>query len=278
MAHGEFGMEVIVGAWAIHICRPAQVPVVEELGLTERCYQFRYAAIEEEPSLPWTRYSPHKLYEQVTDIPAPKGRLGNAQTHALQLPHIYCFSHFARGGTPQSVDLPGFAEKLVPELGAAIAAGWRAMSEESVAEDIEAALARLRGTSPGRGGELEGLLFGSGERFLEDLRSQLRLRRVERQMQSAVSTDAAREALQKVCEPLGEWCGRHGFGDYGSASVLTHIRRSAERIGAREILKQFETGPAIEHRHGFTAPAVQMTLKGLRVSFVFDSNNRESAP
>jgi len=237
--------------WAIHVCLPEQTPIVEELDLTNRGYVFRYNSIENEPSLPWTRYDPEGLYELVTHIKAPKGWLGNAQTHPVQLPHIYCFSHFAQGGTPETIDLEGFAERLLPGLGPVIASGWRAMDEESSAEEIEAALAGLSDATAGEPGELKGLLFGSGERFLEDLRAQLSVRRYERIIQSARSPHELRAGLLGIREPLALWCRRHGFKDFGRLALFTHIRESAQKIGALKVVKEFDDAEKAGHCHDF---------------------------
>ncbi|MCD6416503.1 MAG: hypothetical protein J7M08_07395 [Planctomycetes bacterium] len=237
--------------WAIYVCRPEQAPIVEELGLTHRAYSFRYAAIEGEPSLPWTGCDPRRLYELVTPIDGPKGRIGNAQTHPVQLPHIYCFSHFAQGGAPDTIDLEGFAERLLPGLGAVVASGWWAMNEDSTAEEIESALSALSNARPGEPGELSGLLFGNGERFLEDLRAQLTVRRHERRIQSARSPQEFREGLRGLRGPLAAWCRRHGFSDFGWLPLLTRIKESARQIGAHEIVKEFDVSQQLDHRHGF---------------------------
>jgi hypothetical protein len=236
--------------WSLHVCNPDHAAVAGELGLLDRAYSFRYGAIENEPSLPWTRHDPGGLYAALRGIPGPKGSLGNAQTHPVQLPHIYYFSHFARGGTPNDADLDGFAERLLPGRGRAVAAAWRAFGETS-AEQIDGAVAAMEEVRPGPAGDLQGLLFGSGDRFVGDLRAQHRLRRAEKVLEDAAGPAGIRAALRALLEPLATWVSRHGFDDFCWAPILHRIRRACEAVGEDEVIELFRLGIREDRRHGF---------------------------
>ncbi|MCU0520801.1 MAG: hypothetical protein MUF84_08930 [Anaerolineae bacterium] len=149
------------------------------LGLRDRAMYYPYGTIEGEPVFPLTvcyggierRLTPETLSRY------PRGVMGNAQTHCLQLPHTYWFAHLAQGGTMATADLAGFAERLLPGLGRLIAESWEAIEPGDPEAQMQAAQA-LRSSlgSPHRLGDLGGLLFGSADRFLVDLAMNLELR------------------------------------------------------------------------------------------------------
>ena len=236
--------------WSMHVCLPEHVPVAREMGVLDRACSFRYGAIENEPSMPWTRHEPERLFRELGSVPGPRGALGNAQTYPVQLPHIYYFSHFSRGGTPANADLEGFAERLLPGRGPAIAAAFRAMGQSTV-EEIQSAGRALDAVKPGQPGDLGGLLFGSPERFLNDLRVQLRLRAAEQRLDEAKGQDALRKALREICRPLVAWCECHGFTDYGWLTPVSKIGTAAETLHIEGVAKLFHEGHAEDHRHGF---------------------------
>ena len=236
--------------WSMRICLPQHVPVAKAMGVLDRACSFRYNAIENEPSMPWTRHEPERLFRDVTEIPGPRGALGNAQTYAVQLPHVYYFSHFSRGGTPAAADLEGFAERLLPGGGGSIAAAFRAMGD-STEDEINSAARALERLKPGEPGDLGGLLFGSPERFLNDLRVQLKLRAAEQRLEAATSPDALRTALREIREPLAAWCRCHGFGDYGWLTPVSKIGSASETLAIKDVAELFRHGPAEDHRHGF---------------------------
>jgi len=246
--------------WSLLLCLPEHLPVAEEQGLAERAASFRYGAIENEPSMPWTRHDPEGLFRSLSAVRCPRGAQGNAQTHPVQLPHLYYFSHFARGGTPADADLDGFAERLLPGCGRPIAAAFRAMGDAPV-EAIEAAAAAIEGLRPGEAGDLKGLLFGSAERFLGDLRAQLRLRRAEKRLELARGADEIRQALRGMAEPLDGWVARHGFNDYGWQTPVARIGTACEAIGAVDIVVLFRLGRTEQHRHGFMARLLEAMRK-----------------
>ena len=146
----------------------------KKVGLESKVISFSYGRIEGEPSFPMTNFGGESAYEGGKDA-APRGLMGNAQTHCLQLPNTFAF---ARGATGQSLtkqDYVRFADDLIPGQGALIVQAWRAVaganvaSMRSLAGKLEALPAEK--LSPGR---LKGLLFGSPQRFIADLAMQLR--------------------------------------------------------------------------------------------------------
>ena len=107
------------------------------------------------------------------------GCMANAQTHVAQLPNTYLFAHFARGGSPEAVDLQGFAAELVPGMETVVEDAWTTLQNGTPerARDVAAALARERQRLAAAGGlptgRFSGLLMGAPHRFVRDLEMQL---------------------------------------------------------------------------------------------------------
>ena len=163
--------------WWLFASSPAHNEAIDSLGLRDRAMWFPYALIEGEPTFPLTNCHVDKLTETLTaDELAryPRGLMGNSQTHCLQLPLTYAFAQLARD---DEIDLPGFAERLLPGLGETIAAAWQAVEspdpqlQRAAAKDIQDAVWDIDGV-----GDLGGLLFGIPERFLTDLAMNLEVR------------------------------------------------------------------------------------------------------
>ena len=108
------------------------VEAVKKMGMTGKQLFNPYTTIEWEPAFPLVNVDSDKIskvFFTKTSSPEdaflkfsghntelfPQGVIGNAQTTCLQLANIYLFSHFARGGTKETIDLQGFAEKLIPD-------------------------------------------------------------------------------------------------------------------------------------------------------------------
>ena len=194
------------------------------LGLEERVICYRYGVIEGEPSLPTTNFSGNRAFEAGTQA-GPRGVMGNAQTHCLQLPNTLAFARGATGGTLSDDDYLELAERLIPGQEHEILAGWRAMASRDVEEVREAGRAveeTARSVGPGkvRTGDLEGLLFGDPVRFLDDLAVQLRVREeccafvTATSGQSTVAAaggDDLRAALGRFTASASAWHRRHGY-------------------------------------------------------------------
>jgi hypothetical protein len=205
------------------------IEALEQLGLQDRAMYYPYGAIEGEPVFPLTvcyggierRLTPEALLRY------PLGAMGNAQTHCLQLPHTYWFSHLARGGTMDAADLVGFAERLLPGLGETIAAGWEAI-EPGDADDQRRAARELRAATgkAHRLADLSGLLFGDADRFLADLAMNLELRAALIAFGGAVEARGdARASLRDAVDQFKMYQARVGFVDAydGPLTALLHV-------------------------------------------------------
>lgn len=184
----------------------------EKLGLESRVICFRYGAIEAEPSFPLTNFGGDAAREAGSRL-GPRGVMGNAQTHAMQLPNTFAFARGALGKSVTDADYLAFAERLIPGQGEAILAGWKGL-EASDAGTKRRAADRLEQVSKQElaGGDLGGLLFGDPKRFVLDLVSELRYQA------ALVDLAAAIEKKENLREPLGSfiaaaeaWQSRHGY-------------------------------------------------------------------
>lgn len=181
-------------------------------GIEEKVISFNYGRIEGEPSFPMTNFTGQTAYEgAATD--APRGVMGNAQTHCVQLPNTFAFARGAQGKPVTDADYVAFAEELVPGHGELIVKGWSTLQtgevedRRAVATDLDAAAAKNPQTGP-----LRGLLFDDSQRFLTDLALMLRTRAAIEELARVTDIgENPKEALQRVVEDGGAWQARHGY-------------------------------------------------------------------
>lgn len=181
-------------------------------GVAERVISFNYGRIEGEPSFPMSNFGGNQAYEGGAQ-PGPRGVMGNAQTHCLQLPNTFAFARGAAGKPVTDADYVAFAEDLIPGLGETIVRAWKALSGDDPVS-MRACAAELN-RLPSRmlkPGSLGGLLFGSPRRFVNDLAMMLRVRA------DFVSLRAALERGAPSAGPLGDfvtsakaWQRQHGY-------------------------------------------------------------------
>ena len=210
--------------WSLFACFPEHVGVISQMGLEGKTIAFPYGLVEGEPTFPLTNLDVGRLATafrgEVMQV-GHRGKMANAQTHCLQLPHTYLF---ARGGTAASADLAAFARQLLPGAGEAVARAWRAIGT-GTPQAQRAAAQTLREEVGRSGGEgaLSGLLFGDGERFLVDLAMNLELRAALADLGVAIDADrGARAALRGVLDRLQPYQQRIGFVDaYGGPLAET---------------------------------------------------------
>src|SRR5207248_8029666 len=94
----------------------------KKLGVAERVISFNYGRIEGEPSYPMTNFGGTTAYEGARSE-APRGVMGNAQTHCVQLPNTFAFARGAGPGQPPTEgDYLHFADELIPGQGERILA------------------------------------------------------------------------------------------------------------------------------------------------------------
>jgi hypothetical protein len=207
--------------WSLFACFDEHKDPVVSRGLQDKALAFPYGLVEGEPTFPLTNWEPERLEQVLTSSLVQLSRRGvmaNAQTHCLQLPHIYLFAHLARGGSRDAADLARLGERLIPGAGGTIAHAWRALATEDP-ERQWAAAQRLREKAgrPHRQGELNGLLFGDPDRLIVDLAMNLEVRARLGELGAAVESDrGVVPALRRLLAVLRPYQGRLGFVDaYG---------------------------------------------------------------
>ncbi len=143
----------------------------------------------------------------------PRGTLGNAQTHCLQLPNTFAFARGAKGLPLGDKDYVQFANDLIVGRGPLIFSAWQALGSSDssrmrqVADELRPLVKEKLEPGP-----LRGLLLGDANRFVRDLYVMLRTR--------AALSDFVRASRQNrpVIRPYAEfveWVGRwqliHGY-------------------------------------------------------------------
>lgn len=230
----------------------------EQLGLGDRVVSYQYGVIEGEPSFPTTNFSGKRAFEAGAQ-PGPRGVMGNAQTHCLQLPNTLAFARGARGATLTDDDYPELAARLLPGWEREISCAWWAMAsrdEEEVRDATrvmgEAAAAAAQGAP--QTGDLAGLLFGDPVRFLGDLAAQLEVRAAcsgfvalaaEGGAGDPVPGDPvpggeARAALGRFAAAASAWQRRHG---YRNAWGWPRLRQALKGLGSPDLNRVLDPEP-----------------------------------
>jgi len=83
--------ERIPEPWALFAYRPTHGEAIDKHGLRHKCLYYPYGAIEGEPTFPLTNLFVGHLAEiagNYSHEEYPRGIMGNAQTHCIQLPNI----------------------------------------------------------------------------------------------------------------------------------------------------------------------------------------------
>lgn len=209
----------------------------QRLGLQDRVIGFNYGAIEGEPAFPFTNYTIESAHA-IGARPMPRGVLGNAQTHCVQIPNTFAFVRGALGQPVSDQDCVALAEDLILGHGALIQRAWQALagprgkvtdalpdaamstspslsaagSDEAEAADACAAeLDALAGESL-MTGPLRGLLFGSPARFIDDLVLQLRVKSTSVRLVGALNGGGDwRGPLRDFVAAVDLWQAKHGY-------------------------------------------------------------------
>jgi hypothetical protein len=184
----------------------------EKVGLASKVVSYNYGRIEGEPSLPMTRFDVAGAWE-AGKSKGPRGVMGNAQTHCVQLPNTLAF---ARGATGQPIGrevFVRFAEDLIPGQGELIVQGWESLESGNTAA-MRALADRLEKLPAGKlkGGPLKGLLFNNPRRFVVDLAYMLRLKAAFLDYAAASESDkGVKAALGGFVDALSAWQKRTGY-------------------------------------------------------------------
>jgi hypothetical protein len=184
----------------------------KKMGVADRVVNFRYGQIEQEPQFPLTNFWPKKAYDAGEDS-APRGIVGNAQSHVLQLPNTFAF---ARGTNSEAInpeDFESFAGQLISGQGHVIAQAWRALaSKDSAAMDAAGAVLQEIDLAQLKGGPLQGLLFNDPSRYVFDLIMQLK---VASAYNDLLNADKAKQdllpPLTRFLDAVRPWQQRTGY-------------------------------------------------------------------
>ncbi|MGZ4960940.1 MAG: hypothetical protein ACXWIU_14725 [Limisphaerales bacterium] len=187
----------------------------KELGIADKVISFNYGRIEGEPSFPLTNFGPeqtHRAYEG-GQLPGPRGVMGNAQTHCIQLPNTFAFVRGALGKPVADSDYVQFADDLIVGHGHEIVAGWKALRSNDplemsrAADDLEAL-----NKSKLKTGSLRGLLFGDAHRFLNDLVLMLRYKGALQAFANASEKGRdIKKPLEQFVAATETWQHTHGY-------------------------------------------------------------------
>ena len=239
--------EQVPEPWSIFASTPDHNTAIDQLALRRKAMWFPYGVIEGEPTFPLTNCDRKALADVLVPDALgryPRGVMANAQTHCLQLPHIYIFAQLAKGGTVESLDLADFADRVLPGRGRALADAWLAI--EARDPELQRSAAReLRDLvgQPGPTGPLSGLLSGDADRLLTDTAMGLELRARLIDLRKAV--DAGSEvprALRQTLDALQPYQKRVGFVDaYGGPlyDELNTVLAELEDPGMDAVLECF---------------------------------------
>lgn len=244
-------------SWRVFSCNPGHQAVLERLGVAHKALFLPYGLVEGEPSFPHTNCFPQDMERSLSTYRATSsytGCMANCQTHALQQPNTYLFSHLARGGTIDSVDLAGFAENLIPGLSRILADSWTALNSEdaSQARDLAQELDSLALRNPPPG-PCSGLLLVMPQTYLQSLAMQLRLAAdLEDFVRAVESGSEWKPALGALAESMGAWSLRTGFVDAYCGQLEMWLHPSLRRLSDPQIdavLDDFENwrNPAVRH-------------------------------
>ena len=183
-----------------------------KLGLASRAIGFSYGAIEGEPTFPMTNFGGDDA-RKAGGTKAPRGVMGNAQTHCVQLPNTFAFARGATGKPVTEADYVAFANGLIVGKGQAIVQAWKALAGEDPATKRDEAK-KLEALSKGElpTGHLKGLLLGSPQRFLMDLVMQLRLKAAFDDLVAVAGGGRdIKPSLQSFVTAAEVWQKKHGY-------------------------------------------------------------------
>ncbi len=186
--------------------------IANKLGLASRAVGFSYGAIEGEPTFPMTNFGGDDALK-AGGTKAPRGVVGNAQTHCVQLPNTFAFARGATGRPLREADYVEFADELIVGHGQLIVKAWQALAGDDPAakRDLAEQLVVLaKGKLPT--GRLKGLLFGNPSRFAVDLVMQLRLKAAFEELAAATKNNReAKPLLEKFVAAAKTWQKQHGY-------------------------------------------------------------------
>jgi hypothetical protein len=184
----------------------------EKLGLASRVISYNYGEIEGEPSFPLTNFGGDGAHAAGAHA-GPRGVMGNAQTHCVQLPNIFAFARGAAGKPVAEADYVEFANDLISGQGRGIVDAWKALAgEDAPVMRAQAVIIREAAAQKLTTGRLRGLLFGDPARFMNDLVMQLEMKAAYQDFLRA-SRDGGKVklALSQFISATEVWDKQHGY-------------------------------------------------------------------
>ena len=210
--------------------------LAERHGLASGALAFNYGAIEGEPSFPMTRFGGNAAFKAGA-VGAPRGVVGNAQTHCVQLPNTFAFARGAQGRPVAEADYIQFADRLIAGKGKLLVKAWQALAgrDANVMRDVAGELEGLshQNLTPG---PLQGLLFGSPQRFISDLIYELRMKTACIDLVAASPDKVDKDKFRAFLAATKAWQGVHGYQTVWWATSLP---------GLEAVLKKLKS-PAID--------------------------------
>lgn len=269
--------EKVPEPWGLFVSHHAHVEATKALNLEDKQLQLSYGVVEGEPSFPLTNYNPafmnqwtNQYFVEDHASRFPRGIMGNAQTHCVQLPHTYLFALNAKQGGVEGANLLGFAKELLPQQAQIIADSWQILEDGIPAEQRRLA-GQLHNIADDHHetGPLRGLLFGDPGRFLRDLAMNLEVRAAMAEV-AAANDDRSqiRKCLKAFIRPFKTWQQQLGFRDaYGSAGALyDSINLQAAKLQLSEVdrvLQDFSNWAQPSVRDGLTEKLISVLEESL---------------
>ena len=213
------------------------LPYAQQLGLASRVTLFNYGVIEWEPQFPKTNFGDRGAYEGGRAM-GPRGVMGNAQTHCVQIPNTFAFARGAQGLPLDDADYTHLGEQLIPGLGELIHTGWRdlASHDPRAMRDTARQIARAAADRH-PDGPLSGLLFGSSRRFLDDLVMMLRCQAAVDDFVKAQREGAPVEGpLLTLVTAASAWQKVHGYENLWQDEALSAALHRLKDPAVDEVL------------------------------------------
>jgi hypothetical protein len=217
--------------------------VASTVGLAERAVGFSYGAIEGEPTFPMTNFGGDNAFN-AGRTKAPRGVMGNAQTHCVQLPNTLAFSRGATGKPIARGDYVEFANDLIAGQGELIVEAWEKLAGKNSGSmrDAGARLAELARERL-KTGRLRGLLFSDPNRFVTDLVMQLRLKGAFEDFVAAAANDRdPKQPLRDFVAAAKAWQKQHGYQCAWSWAGLRESLKKLRSPAIDAVLDQKATG------------------------------------
>jgi hypothetical protein len=181
-------------------------------------------------------------------LPGPRGEMGNAQTHCVQLPNTFAFARGATGKpSPQTADYVAFANRLLPGKGETIVSAWTALSgDDSAAMRRNAEAIKKLGSEELATGDLKGLLFGDPRRFALDLVYMLNLRGAWVDFLATQRKGGdTKTAIRQVVATGEAWQRQHGYENRWTWTGMEEALRKLHFAAIDAVLDDLQKKPGL---------------------------------